>query len=65
VVGAVVYFLLREWLSYLGSIYMIVLGTLTMAVMLVAPGGIWGLFTRRVPVHLFPLQRRVRRIDPG
>ena len=65
VVGAVVYFLLREWLSDLGSIYMIVLGTLTMAVMLVAPGGIWGLLTRRVPVHLFPLQRRVRRVDPG
>jgi len=42
-----------------------VLGTLTMAVMLVAPGGIWGLLTRRVPVHLFPLQRRVRRVDPG
>jgi branched-chain amino acid transport system permease protein len=62
-VGAVVYFLLREWLSDLGSIYLIVLGTLTMAVVLVAPGGIWGLFTRRVPVQLFPVQRRVRGVE--
>jgi branched-chain amino acid transport system permease protein len=65
VVGAVVYFLLREWLSDLGSIYLIVLGTLTMVVMLVAPGGLWGLFTRRVPVQLFPVQRRVRGVDRG
>jgi branched-chain amino acid transport system permease protein len=59
-IGAVVYFLLREWLSDLGSIYLIALGTLTMAVMLFAPGGLWGLVTRRVPVQLFPVQRRVR-----
>ncbi|MBK6863497.1 MAG: branched-chain amino acid ABC transporter permease [Ideonella sp.] len=59
-IGAVLYFLLREWLSDLGSIYLIALGTLTMAVMLFAPGGLWGLVTRRVPVQLFPVQRRVR-----
>ena len=62
-VGAIVYFLLREWLADLGSIYLIALGTLTMMVVLLAPGGIWGLFTRRVPVHLFPVQRRVRGVD--
>ena len=59
-IGAVLYFLLREWLSDLGSIYLIALGTLTMAVMLFAPGGLWGLVTRRVPAQLFPVQRRVR-----
>lgn len=34
------YFLLREWLSDLGGIYLIALGTLTMVVMLFAPGGL-------------------------
>jgi branched-chain amino acid transport system permease protein len=64
-IGAVVYFLLREWLSDLGSVYMIALGTLTMTVVLVAPGGIWGLVSRRVHVQLFPVQRRVRSVDNG
>lgn len=53
------YFLLREWLSDLGGIYLIALGTLTMVVMLFAPGGLWGLVTRRVPLQLFPVRRRV------
>lgn len=64
-VGAAVYFLLREWLSDLGSIYLILLGTLTMAVVLVAPGGLWGLITQRAPVQLFPVSRRVERADGG
>jgi len=62
-VGALVYFLLRDWLSDLGSIYLIVLGGLTMAVMLFAPGGLWGLLTRRLPLQLFPVRRRVGGTD--
>ena len=58
-IGAVVYFLLREWLADLGSIYLIVLGALTMVVMLVAPGGLWGLLNRLVHLQLFPVRRRV------
>jgi branched-chain amino acid transport system permease protein len=60
IVGTVVYFLLREWLSDLGEGYLILLGALTMAVMLFAKGGLWGLVTRRWDVQLFPVQRRVK-----
>ena len=60
-IGAVVYFLLREWLADLGSVYLIALGGLTMVVMLVAPGGLWGLLNRVMPLQLFPVQRRVTR----
>jgi branched-chain amino acid transport system permease protein len=60
IVGSIVYFLLREWLSDLGEVYLIGLGALTMAVMLFAKGGLWGLVTRRWDLQLFPVQRRVK-----
>jgi branched-chain amino acid transport system permease protein len=60
IVGTIVYFLLREWLSDLGESYLIGLGALTMAVMLFAKGGLWGLVTRRWDLQLFPVQRRVK-----
>ena len=59
ILGALVYFALREWLSDQGSWYLIVLGLLTVAVVLWAPGGIWGALTRRWDIHLFPVRRRV------
>jgi branched-chain amino acid transport system permease protein len=58
--GAVLYFVLREWLSDLGSTYLIVLGSLTVAVMLTGGGGLWGLLNRRGRLDLFPTRRRVR-----
>ena len=36
------YFLLREFLSDLGSIYLLILGALAITIMLLAPKGIWG-----------------------
>jgi branched-chain amino acid transport system permease protein len=62
IVGAVAYFLLREWLADLGSIYLIVLGGTAMAVMLFMPAGLWGLVSRRAGWQLFPVQRRVGEI---
>lgn len=58
-VGALAYFALREALSDQGSGYLIVLGAGTVAVMLWAPGGLWGLLTQRWDLHLFPVRRRV------
>jgi len=63
--GAVLYFALREWLSDLGSTYMIVLGSLTVAVMLSGGGGVWGLVNRRGWFDLFPTRRRVRGASAG
>jgi branched-chain amino acid transport system permease protein len=60
IVGTIVYFLLREFLSDLGSTYLIILGTLAIAIMLVAPKGIWGFVQQRFGWSLFPVGYRVK-----
>jgi branched-chain amino acid transport system permease protein len=57
-IGAVLYFVLREWLSDLGSIYLIVMGSLTVAVMLTGGSGLWGLLNRHGRYDLFPIRRQ-------
>ncbi|GAA6142752.1 branched-chain amino acid ABC transporter permease [Hydrogenophaga sp. 5NK40-0174] len=59
ILGALVYFFLREWLSDFGSWYLIALGVLTVVIVLWAPGGVWGSITKRWDWHLFPVRRRV------
>ena len=54
IIGTIVYFLLREFLADLGSIYLMLLGALAIIIMLVAPRGIWGYFAGRWNVSLFP-----------
>lgn len=60
IVGALIYFVLRELLGGFGTWYLIVLGVLTIAVMLWAPKGIWGAISLRFDLRLFPVQRRLR-----
>ena len=60
IVGTIVFFLLRETLADLGSIYLMILGLTAIVVMLKAPQGIWGYVRRRFAIELFPLHRRVR-----
>ena len=62
IVGTVVFFLLREPLSHLGSWYLILLGAIAVVIMLKSPQGIWGLVARRYDLHFFPVQRRVRDV---
>lgn len=59
IVGTIAYFLLREWLADLGSVYLITLGVVTMVVMLFFDKGLWGLVARRTGWRLFPVQRRL------
>lgn len=54
IVGTVVYFLLREFMADLGSIYLLFLGALAIVIMLVAPKGIWGYIANRWSISLFP-----------
>ncbi len=54
IIGTIIYFLLREFLADLGSIYLLLLGALAIIIMLVAPKGIWGYFAGRWNVSLFP-----------
>ena len=64
IVGALIYFALRETLSDLGSIYLLILGALAILVMLAAPRGVWGALQRRFPVSLFPTGYRVLESKP-
>jgi branched-chain amino acid transport system permease protein len=54
IVGTLVYFLLREFLSQLGSIYLLILGGLAIIIMLLAPKGIWGFARDKFRLSLFP-----------
>jgi branched-chain amino acid transport system permease protein len=60
VVGALVFYGLQFFLADLGSWYLVLLGLLAIIVMLVAPEGLWGRFSRRSGVVLFPIGYRVR-----
>lgn len=60
IIGTIVYFLLREFLADLGSIYLMILGALAILIMLVAPKGIWGFVSQRFGWSLFPVGYRVK-----
>ena len=59
IIGAILFVLLRNALSGYGPWYLIVLGALGIAVMLLAPKGIWGNFSQFTGVHLFPTRRNL------
>lgn len=63
IIGTLIFFALRETLADLGTIYLMVLGVVAIAVMLKAPRGVWGLIRDRLDLHLFPLGYRVHRTD--
>jgi branched-chain amino acid transport system permease protein len=65
IIGTLLYFLLRQYLADLGSIYLIILGALAMATMMVAPKGIWGFFVGRFGLSLFPVGYRVVLLSPA
>ena len=59
-VGTLLFFLLRQTLADLGSIYLLMLGCIAIAIMLFVPKGIWGVLAGRFGWQLLPLQRRLR-----
>jgi len=63
IIGTLLFFLLRQMLADLGSLYLLILGAIAITVMLVAPRGIWGLIADRVGLQFFPLTRRVVEDD--
>ena len=60
IIGTIVFFLLRQTLADLGSLYLLMLGAVAIAVMLWAPKGIWGFLAGRFGWQLLPLERRLR-----
>jgi len=65
ILGTLVFFALRETMADLGTIYLIALGAVAIAVMLKAPQGLWGLIRARTGAELFPLSRKVTGIPSG
>ena len=59
IIGTIIYFLLREFLADLGSIYLLILGALAIVIMLAAPKGLWGYVKERYGLSLFPTGYRV------
>jgi branched-chain amino acid transport system permease protein len=59
IIGTVIFFLLRQTLSDLGSLYLLMMGAVAIIVMLWAPKGLWGLLAERFGWQALPLQRRL------
>lgn len=58
-IGAFLFWLLQVLLADFGELYLIGLGVLGIAMVLWAPGGVWGLITRRRRIDLFPIGYRL------
>ncbi len=63
IIGTILFFVLREFLADLGSVYLMILGALAIVIMMISPKGIWGLVSKRTGLALFPVGYRVERKD--
>lgn len=59
ILGVLVFFALQTLLSGFGTWYLFTLGLIGIAVMLFAPRGLWGLFSDKTGIQLFPVRRRL------
>ncbi|MFT4726027.1 MAG: branched-chain amino acid transport system permease protein [Granulosicoccus sp.] len=63
IIGVLILFMLQSLLADYGSWYLMTLGIIAIVIMLVAPRGLWGLFSSRTNLQLFPVQRRLHGPD--
>ena len=61
IVGVVVFYALQRLLADYGTVYLIVLGLIGIAVMLFARRGLWGMLSDRIGFDLLPLTHRPPR----
>jgi branched-chain amino acid transport system permease protein len=59
IIGTLLFFILREYLSDLGSAYLLILGALAIITMVLAPKGIWGFVKEKFGLNLFPTSYHV------
>jgi len=59
IIGTIVFFVMRQTLADLGSLYLLIMGAVAIVVMLWAPKGLWGLIAERFGWQVLPLQRRL------
>ena len=65
IIGTLIFFALREMMAEFGTIYLMILGLVAIAVMLKAPKGVWGLVHDRFDLELFPVSYRVQKMPSG
>jgi branched-chain amino acid transport system permease protein len=58
IIGAIVFFLLQNWLGGVGSWYLVILGVIAIVITLLLPRGLWGIFADR-GIRLFPIGSRL------
>ena len=61
IIGTIIFFALRQTMSDLGSLYLLMMGAVAIAVMLWSPKGLWGLLAERLGWQALPLQRHLVR----
>lgn len=59
ILGAVIFFVLQQFLSNYGSWYLILIGAISALVVIWAPRGLWGTIVKRWPMDLSPVRRRL------
>lgn len=61
ILGTIIYFVLRQMFGDFGTWYLIALGVISIAVMLVEPRGLWALLRRRIGGDIIPVSHRAPR----
>ncbi len=59
IIGTAIFFVMRQTLADLGSLYLLMMGGVAILVMLFAPQGLWGLIAERLGWQALPLQRQL------
>ncbi|MEJ2374213.1 MAG: branched-chain amino acid ABC transporter permease [Pseudolabrys sp.] len=59
IIGTVIFFIMRQTLSDLGSLYLLMMGGVAIVIMLFAPQGLWGVTAERFGWQVLPLERRL------
>jgi branched-chain amino acid transport system permease protein len=59
IVGTIIFFIMRQTLADLGSLYLLIMGAVAIVIMLWAPKGLWGLIAERYGWQALPLQRHL------
>jgi branched-chain amino acid transport system permease protein len=57
ILGVILFFLLQNFMADYGSWYLLMLGLAGILVILFAPRGLWGAFSDRTGIQLFPVRR--------
>jgi branched-chain amino acid transport system permease protein len=59
IIGTIIFFIMRQTLADLGSLYLLIMGAVAIVVMLWAPKGLWGLIAERYGWQALPLRRHL------